>query len=289
MNVSGPSVSRGKPRETSGRRSHIVVVIHRTAVRLVGAFGRARNHQIDGLGALAALIRLGLERDRLTLVEGLETGALDRRDVHEHIRAAFSRGDEAEALLGIEELHDAVLTRAALDRSAVKTAATAAATFIEPTTRTEPVPIATAAAEATAATATAEAITATAAAAEATTAATAAAAKATAAAATEPITRCHFTPPAEITGRHAEPVARTIAKSTATLVEAAPIATIIEATIPEIPVPATATTETTILHSIVLSRGIPPQTPASRSAAAVRTPSRSVRSFLAIRQRPSRA
>jgi hypothetical protein len=265
--------------------------------------------------------------------------------VHEHIRAAFSRGDEAEALLGIEELHDAVLTRAALDRSAVKPATTAAATFIEPTTRTEAVTIAaaataaeataatataeaiaaTAAAEATAAAATAEAIAATAAAAEATTAAataeaiaataaaaeattaataaeaitaaataeattaaTAAAAKATAAA-TEPITRCHFTPPAEITGRHAEPVARTIAKSTATLVEAAPIATIIEATIPEIPVPATATTETTILHSIVLSRGIPPQTPASRSAAAVRTPSRSVRSFLAIRQRPSRA
>src|SRR3954453_4767557 len=57
------------------------------------------------LRALAA--GADLELDPLALFEGLETLALDRREVHEHVVATLTR-DESETLVGIEELHSAL-------------------------------------------------------------------------------------------------------------------------------------------------------------------------------------
>ena len=49
-------------------------------------------------------VGLDVNETLLTLVEVTHSGALDRRDVHEHIRAAAVLHDEAEALLGVEKL-----------------------------------------------------------------------------------------------------------------------------------------------------------------------------------------
>src|SRR5208283_72117 len=59
-----------------------------------------------GSGRLAVLaISFDVERELLALVEIAHAGALDRRDVNEHIRAAVVLHDEAEALLGVEKLN----------------------------------------------------------------------------------------------------------------------------------------------------------------------------------------
>jgi len=60
--------------------------------------------QIGGGGLAAALIGFHVIRELLALVEVAHAGALDRRDVNEHIRAAAVLHDEAEAFLRIEEL-----------------------------------------------------------------------------------------------------------------------------------------------------------------------------------------
>src|SRR6202142_1889708 len=59
-----------------------------------------------GSGRLAVLaIGFDVERELLALVEIAHAGALDCRDVNEHIRPAAALHDEAEALLGVEELN----------------------------------------------------------------------------------------------------------------------------------------------------------------------------------------
>src|SRR5664279_3097524 len=59
-----------------------------------------------GSGRLAVLaIGFDVERELLALVEIAHAGALDCRDVNEHIRPAAVLHDEAEALLGVEELN----------------------------------------------------------------------------------------------------------------------------------------------------------------------------------------
>jgi hypothetical protein len=68
--------------------------------------GRLRG-RLEGLelrrGHLAgALVLLELEANALALVEAGESSALDRRDVHEDVRAALLRLDEAVALLLVE-------------------------------------------------------------------------------------------------------------------------------------------------------------------------------------------
>ncbi len=68
--------------------------------------------QIDGLGALAALVGLGLEGHAHALVEGADARALHRRDVHEHILAALVRRDEAKALRLVEKFDSSVLPHA---------------------------------------------------------------------------------------------------------------------------------------------------------------------------------
>ena len=52
-------------------------------------------------------IRLHLVGDLLTLIEGLHAGALDGRDVDEHVLATVIRLDEAEALGSVEPLNGA--------------------------------------------------------------------------------------------------------------------------------------------------------------------------------------
>src|SRR5581483_9571245 len=56
-------------------------------------------------GGLLAALGDDLVRDALALVDRAHAGALDGGDVHEHVLGAVGRGDEAEALLGVEELH----------------------------------------------------------------------------------------------------------------------------------------------------------------------------------------
>src|SRR5882724_11758298 len=71
-----------------------------------GARRSARDDEIDGLGALALLVGLDVERDALSLVQRLEPGPLDGGDVHEDVAPAVIGLDEAVTALGIEELDD---------------------------------------------------------------------------------------------------------------------------------------------------------------------------------------
>src|ERR1700731_1190002 len=58
-----------------------------------------------GRGRLAAApVGFDVERKLLALDQRAHAGALDRGDVHEHVRAARILHDEAVALLGVEEL-----------------------------------------------------------------------------------------------------------------------------------------------------------------------------------------
>src|SRR5436305_14657124 len=59
-------------------------------------------HQIHRLRALAFLVGLDLEGDALSFGEVLQSGALHRGDVDEHVAAAVIRLDEAVAALAIE-------------------------------------------------------------------------------------------------------------------------------------------------------------------------------------------
>jgi hypothetical protein len=61
--------------------------------------------QIGGSGLAAARVGLHVERDLLAFVEVAHAGALDCRNVYEHIRAAAVLHDEAEAFLAVEELN----------------------------------------------------------------------------------------------------------------------------------------------------------------------------------------
>src|ERR1043166_8076655 len=64
----------------------------------------AGDDQVDRLRTLALLVGLDVEVDALAFVERFQPGALDCRDVHEHVAAAIVRLDEAVAPLRVEEL-----------------------------------------------------------------------------------------------------------------------------------------------------------------------------------------
>src|SRR3954462_2770118 len=74
-----------------------------------GALRSAGDHEVHGLRALALLVRLDIEVDALTFVERCHSGALDRRDVDEHVAAAVVGLDETVAALAVEELDDSTL------------------------------------------------------------------------------------------------------------------------------------------------------------------------------------
>src|SRR2546430_12248956 len=67
-----------------------------------------------GLRALGALA--DLELDLLVLLKATEAVALDLRVVHEDVGAAIVGGDETEALLGVEPLHNTSCHNCLLDR-----------------------------------------------------------------------------------------------------------------------------------------------------------------------------
>src|SRR5690348_10922220 len=69
----------------------------------------ARYLQVDGLGSLAPLVRLGFEGNSHTVGQRGNAGTLDGSDVNEHILAAIIRCNEPIALGRIEEFHGAVL------------------------------------------------------------------------------------------------------------------------------------------------------------------------------------
>src|ERR1044072_6906328 len=79
-----------------------------------------------GLGALLALA--DLELHALVLVQAAEAGALALRVVHEDVSATAVRGDEAEALLGVEPLHSS-LCHYVLLKTKVQAAAVATTLF----------------------------------------------------------------------------------------------------------------------------------------------------------------
>src|SRR5262249_6206464 len=66
----------------------------------VGLFSRP---QVDG--RRAAALGGDLVADLLAFVETVQSRALDRADMHEHILAAVARLDEPEALSGVEPLY----------------------------------------------------------------------------------------------------------------------------------------------------------------------------------------
>jgi hypothetical protein len=91
------------------------VFVHATAVEAAGL--RALNEgdrvsfQLSGFLQLSCLLAaafpvvLQLEAHPIALVEGAQTGRLDRRGVHEHVLAALVGGDEAKTFGAIEELY----------------------------------------------------------------------------------------------------------------------------------------------------------------------------------------
>jgi hypothetical protein len=92
--------------------------------------GRNRDHIANNLKILrrhlaAAIHEVVLEL--LALSEAFKAGTFDRADVHKHIFAAAFLLDEAEAFLGVEELHRALASADDLRRHAAETAASSAA------------------------------------------------------------------------------------------------------------------------------------------------------------------
>src|SRR5690606_15087347 len=65
---------------------------------------RSEYREVDRLRTLAALIRLGVETDFLSIFQAGQAGCLDGRNMHEHVFLAAFRRDEAEALCVVEEL-----------------------------------------------------------------------------------------------------------------------------------------------------------------------------------------
>src|SRR6188472_3540146 len=67
------------------------------------------DRQIDRLGTLAALVRLGVEAYFLSIFEARKARRLHGRDVDEHILRPVIRGDEAEPFGMVEEFDSAGL------------------------------------------------------------------------------------------------------------------------------------------------------------------------------------
>jgi hypothetical protein len=61
--------------------------------------------EIGSSGFATALIGLHVERKLLTLVEIVHAGALDCRDVNEHVWAGIILHNETKTLLGVEKLN----------------------------------------------------------------------------------------------------------------------------------------------------------------------------------------
>src|SRR5690606_15214096 len=66
--------------------------------------GRSESLQIGGGVLAAAAVGFDVEADLLAFIQGRHAGALDRRNVNEHIRSASVLHDKAETLLGVEKL-----------------------------------------------------------------------------------------------------------------------------------------------------------------------------------------
>ena len=81
----------------------------RAGSRRCGAGNRNlfRDLQVDGLGALAAAVRLGVVADLLIFGQSRQPGRLNGGDMDEDVRAAIVRLDETVPLVGIEKLYDA--------------------------------------------------------------------------------------------------------------------------------------------------------------------------------------
>src|ERR1043165_7068085 len=69
------------------------------------SLGLAVERDRDRLAALGGVDHA--HRDALGLGQGAQLGALEHRDVQEHVLAAVGHGHEAEALLAVEPLHRA--------------------------------------------------------------------------------------------------------------------------------------------------------------------------------------
>src|SRR5262245_51568451 len=65
--------------------------------------GLFSDRYVDGLGALATTIWLGIEGNLLIVRESRESGSLDGRNMNENIRCAVVWLDKAKALLTVEE------------------------------------------------------------------------------------------------------------------------------------------------------------------------------------------
>lgn len=95
-----------RPADTaSGLMMRKTAVPEGKAVFLYAASG-LEGADLLGLGAFGALA--DLELNRLVLLEGAETAALDLGVVAEKISGSISRGDRTEALLAVEPFHSSL-------------------------------------------------------------------------------------------------------------------------------------------------------------------------------------
>src|SRR5215212_10186241 len=103
-----------RPNGEGGEERKIIMfrILQRRRCSRVTSVKRLRSagdDQVHGLGAFALLVRLNVEREALTFVQRFHAGALDCRDVHEHVASAVVRLDEPVAAFAVEELYHSTL------------------------------------------------------------------------------------------------------------------------------------------------------------------------------------
>src|SRR5882672_7438194 len=76
---------------------------HPTRASTRSTTASTRQHEIDGFRPFALLVGLDIKRDPLPFAEGLQSGVLHRRDMHEYVAPAVVRFYEAVSAFAIEE------------------------------------------------------------------------------------------------------------------------------------------------------------------------------------------
>jgi hypothetical protein len=95
-----------KPREGEPSRGRTTSLVSTSVIKALWLLrNRSGYAQIVGRGFSGSAIGHNLEGNLLAFAEGVQSGALYRADVHEHILATVIRLDESETLLAIEPLH----------------------------------------------------------------------------------------------------------------------------------------------------------------------------------------
>ena len=96
-----------KGRETSRPSVSLISLPVHPRLDSIASCGSGRGLQVLGGAAAGAAVLDHVEADLLAFREAVHPGALDGRDVNEHVRLAITHFDEAETLGGVEEFDSA--------------------------------------------------------------------------------------------------------------------------------------------------------------------------------------